>query len=343
MKPAFTNVVGNLALRERLYHDILGGTLSHAYILEGAFGTGKHTVALNIAAALACERRDDPSGTFPCRICPACRKILSGNSPDVSFINKGDKATLGVEAIRDLRRDVLIAPNDVSAKVYIFEEAHLMTVQAQNALLLTLEEPPPYVLFLLLCESTAPLLETVRSRAPTLRTEPLSIQTIDEYLEKHAIDAPALKRSAPHDYSEILIAANGSIGNALALLDSKARKPILAAREHAREFARLCKTRKSSAAALRLMNALGQRRDELCTSLELILLCLRDLLVSKQTEEAPLCFFTDREEALTLAYSFTTPELLRLCDCITDTISQLRANANVRLCMTALAVKAGLL
>ena len=343
MKPALTNVVGNLALRERLRNDILDGTLSHAYILEGPFGTGKHTLAMNVAAALACERKGDPDAPLPCGTCPSCKKILSGNSPDVSFINKGDRATLGVEAIRDLRRDVLIAPNDVSAKVYIFEDAHLLTTQAQNALLLTLEEPPPYVLFLLLCETTAPLLETIRSRAPTLRTEPLSVQMIDGYLSQNAADATALKRSAPHDYSEILIAANGSIGEALTLLDTKARKPILAARERAREFARLCTARKNSASVLRLLNALGQRRDELCESLDLLLLCLRDLLVLKQTEEAPLCFFTDREEALSLAYSFTTPELLRLCDCISDTISQLRANANVRLSMTALAVKAGLL
>lgn len=343
MKDAFSDIVGNRALCDRLVSDLTEGRLSHAYIIEGPAGTGKHTLALRIAAALACERATDASVSLPCHTCPSCRKILSGNSVDVIYINRGDKATLGVDPIRALRGDVYIAPNDTSVKVYIIEDAHLMTQQAQNAFLLTLEEPPEYVLFLLLCESATALLETVRSRAPTLRTEPIPPADIGAHLLRVNPEAVLLKRNAPEEFSELLVAADGSIGRALELLDPKARKPILAQRELAKEFVRLATARRDGVATMRMIASLGQKRDEISSQLSTVLVCLRDLLLLKQTESAPLCFFADREEASALAYQFTIPSILRLYDTVSNAIDALGQNRNVRLTLTALAVGAGLL
>lgn len=340
MREAFFDVIGNDELRRSLAADIASHRLSHAYILEGARGSGKHMLALRIAAALACEHQNDTHSPLPCMQCPACKKILDGNSPDVIYINRGDKATLGVEAVRDLKSDVYIAPNDIGTKIYIIEEAHLMTVQAQNALLLTLEEPPAYVLFLLLCESTATLLETVRSRAPTRRLEPIDPARILEHLKSCV---PEAKRMPQEELSEIVTAADGSIGRAIALLDPKLYKPIVERRRAAREFVSLCSHKRNSAAALRFLNTLGTKRDELTVQCNEILLCLRDLLLCKQTENAPLCFFSDREEACSLAYAFTTPALLSLCDSVSNTIDKLRLNANVRLTLVAMANDCGLL
>ncbi len=343
MKRAFTDVVGNETLRQKLSREILQKKLSHAYLLEGSAGTGKHMLALRIAAALACEHADDDSAPLPCMQCAACRKILSGNSPDVIYINRKEKATLGVEEIRGLKSDVYIPPNDLDVKIYIVEDAHLLTEQAQNAFLLTLEEPPSYVLFLLLCESTSALLETVRSRAPTLRTEPLSPALMREHLTKTNEDAKALQQAAPHELDEILASSDGSLGRALRLLNPVARKPLLAKRETAREFIRLVSDRTNAAATLRFLNGLGKKREELISNLELCRLCLRDLLLLKQTEEAPLCFFANREEALAFTYSFTAPELLRLCAELENACDKLQMNANVRLTLTAMAVQTGLL
>lgn len=343
MKSAFSDIVKNLALRNRLRDDILSGNFSHAYIIEGARGSGKHTLALRIAAALACQNTDDASAPLPCMRCAACRKILALNSPDVIFVNRGDRATMGVETIRELRQDVYTVPNDLDVKVYIIEDAHLMTVQAQNAFLLTLEEPPAYVHFLLLCESAAPLLETVRSRAPTLRTEVIAQDVIEAHLQKVNADAATLAQTSPQEFSEAVRAANGSIGKAMELLDTKARKPILARRELAREFVRLCSSQHTHAASQKLLNGLSQKREETADALNTILLCLRDLLLCKQTEQAPLCFFVDAEEASALSYRFTTPELLSLCDRICDTVARIRANANIRLTLTNLFTDAGLL
>lgn len=343
MNRFFTQIAANDALKEKLGQDIRANRLSHAYIIEGPRGSGKHTLALSIAVALSCQKKSDANAPLPCLQCPSCRKILGYNSPDVITIGREEKATLGVDAIRKLKNDVFIAPNDTDVKVYIIEDAHLMTVQAQNAFLLTLEEPPAYVLFFLLCESTEALLETIRSRAPTLHTEPVPQRIMDEHLCKTHPEAAALKSSNPSEFSEILATADGKLGIAIELLDPVARKPLIERRATAKEFVHLCSERKNAAAALRFLNSLGQKRDALTAQLSSILLCLRDLLVCKQTDDPPLCFFADIEEAHALAYRFTTPELLELCNAIDETIGRLRVNANVRLTLTAMAVRVGLL
>lgn len=343
MRPILTDVVANERLRARLGDELITGKLSHAYILSGERGFGKHTLALQLAAALACEHRTDTHTPLPCLRCPACQKILSGNSPDVIYINREDKATLGVDSIRALRQDVYIPPNDLSVKVYIIEEAHLMTPQAQNAFLLTLEEPPAYVLFLLLCENPALMLETVLSRAPVLRLEPVPKEAILQHICKKVPEAKRMWESDRTALEEIVAASNGSIGRALELLDPKLYKPLSDRREFARSFVRLCASPKNAGETMRLLNTLGTRRDDLIEQFGTILFCLRDLLLSKQTDNASLCFFSDREEAASLAYSFTTPALLSLCDSVSDATDRLRANANVRLTVTAMAQQCGLL
>lgn len=342
MNRFFADFAANEALRHKLGNEILASSLSHAYIIEGPRGSGKHTLALQLAAALSCERKQD-GGPLPCGRCPSCKKILAGNSPDVITVSREDKATLGVDAIRHLKTDIYVAPNDTAVKLYIIEDAHLMTVQAQNAFLLSLEEPPAYVLFLLLCESAEPLLETVRSRAPVLHTEPAPLEIIDSYLCKNSPEARALKATDRKEYTELLATARGCIGIALELLSPEKRKPLLKRRERARQFVCLCSERKSASATLKYLASLGIKRDELTEQLSLNLLCLRDLLICKQTDTPNLCFFSEAEEANNLAYRFTTPELLALCGAINESIDSLRHNANVRLTLTALAVRAGLI
>ena len=224
METAFPDLVGNRALAARLDGEIRSGKLSHAYILAGPAGSGKHTLALRIAMALSCENRKIPGVPLPCMTCPSCRKILSGNSPDYIRVAKDKgRATLGVEAIRFLREDVLIAPNDTDTKIYVIEDAETMTPQAQNALLLTLEEPPQYVLFLLLAANTENLLETVRSRAPVLRMEPIPPAEIRACLDRAGKTAGIPEA----EMSDILAGADGSIGRALELLHPDKRKPLV--------------------------------------------------------------------------------------------------------------------
>ena len=191
---AFDMLIGNDALRARLADDVRRATLSHAYIIEGAGGSGKKTLAQALCAALVCEHRDGVE--FPCRTCLSCRKVFERNSPDVICIGRGDKASIGVDDVRFLRSDALVPPNDGENKVYVIQDADTMTDAAQNALLLTLEEPPPYVLFLLLCENAASLLETVRSRAVRLRMHLVPNDKLWAHLLKNDRSFSALSEGA---------------------------------------------------------------------------------------------------------------------------------------------------
>lgn len=343
MKPAFTDLAGNERLKKRLCDDILSDRLTHAYLIEGAQGTGKHAFALRIAAALACENKTNPNLPLPCMTCPTCQKILSGNHPDVSVIERQDKSTIGVDVIREMQADTAIAPNESENKIYIVEDAHLLTVQAQNAFLLTLEEPPAYVRFFLLCESAAPLLETVRSRVISLRTEPIDPSTMDAWLSENDPEARSIKLTNPNEYREWIAASGGSIGQALSLANAKTRQSVLELREGAKEFLNLFSGSRNSSAVLSYFAGFGQKREDILQRLRQILTALRDLLVLKQSETAPLCFFATREEAISLSFRFSSPELFRICDAIETATEDLRRNANVRLTLTRLAIKADLL
>jgi len=335
-------VAGNAALRARLGTEIAAGALSHAYILEGPRGSGKHTLALQLAMATSCVHRTDSTHPLPCNDCPVCRKIREGLSPDVIRIARPeDRATMGVDTVRALREGIAVVPNDLDLKVYIIEDAHTMTEQAQNALLLTLEEPPSFVLFLLLTEDAGALLETIRSRAPIYRMQPLSDHTVRDHL-LHAAPpairsaAHELHASAPEELSALLKMADGRIGAAEEMLDATRRETVLERRASALDICRTLAARTQSDALLLRFLAWGKSREEIATNLRTLLLALRDLTLLTRSENAPLCFFTDREEALELSARFTANRLLAAMDAIDRALASLAANANARLTLIQL-------
>ena len=118
---------------------------------------------------------------------------------------------------------------------------------------------------------------------------------------------------------------------------------MLERRRVATEFVQLCADHRNSSTVLRFFKGLEQKRNELIEQLNAVLLCLRDLILCKQSEQVPLCFFANREEAFNYSYRFSSPELLRIYGCVEDAIGRLSENANVRLTLTTLATHAGLL
>lgn len=356
-----TDIIGNRALLERLDRDVRAGQLSHAYILDGREGSGRHTVAYRICAAIACENRpgqalsraedEDQMGFFdafdppppkeipadaplPCGECPACRRVLEGKCPDIRIIGKEGKASIGVDAIRFLRSDVLIPPNDLDTKIYIIEDAESMTVQAQNALLLTLEEPPPYVLFLLLCNGADALLETIRSRAPILRTAPIPDGDIRGYLKNRRCSL------SEEDLNAVILRADGCIGQALTLADARAVKPILKMRETCDDFLRVCATHRCDGLPA-LIPRFGNKREGVQELIAMITLATRDLILLRHSEEASLKYFTDRDTAEELACRFTTRALIGLYQALCRAADSLEANGNIRLTLTRLTVELG--
>ena len=334
MKEAFSDIVGNDGLRRRLGDDLAKGTLAHAYILAGPHGSGKHTIALRFAAALACENRSVDGHPLPCLTCPTCRKILEGKSPDILHIEKSGQS-VKIEQIRALKNDVLSLPNDLEYKIYIIEDADTMTEAAQNAFLLTLEEPPAFVRFLLLCEKPEKLLETVRSRAPSLRTEILPRALVAEQLKCLSSVAATLARTKPEEFEEILTIADGCIGRGLELCDEKERAPLLKQRELASAFVEIALT-KQYAALTELIVSLPQKQADISPILSHMQSAIRDLIALKSTSNAPLVFYTDRECATELAFAHSTKALFSFYEKLSVTVGNISRNANIRLSLVNL-------
>lgn len=182
------------------------GRLPHAVLLEGESGSGKKTFAKIVAAAAVCSGKDKP-----CGICRHCKKAEQGVHPDIMLIDGAQSSkNVNVDAIREIRASANIKPNEAERKVYILADAQNMTVQAQNALLKVLEEPPKGVMFILTCDNHSRLLETIVSRVTMLRIENPPIN----------ICAQVLHTLAPeHSEQEYLMAAEvfeGNIGKAAA-------------------------------------------------------------------------------------------------------------------------------
>jgi DNA polymerase-3 subunit delta' len=319
------------------------GRLPHACILEGPQGTGKHTIAKMTAAALVCEAHEDPSLPIPCLRCPSCRKVLEGKSPDVITVGTEEKATLGVDTVRFLKEDVRVIPNDSEHKVYIIEDADKMTQQAQNAFLLTLEEPPAYAHFFLLCQNAELLLETIRSRAPVFRTEPIPTEEIDRYLCEHDTRAAQMKLASPKEYKELLMASAMGIGRALACLDPKTFSPVKQNRATASDFIRIAIQKEGMRELLYLLVRFPTKRDSLQEILQSILNALRDLILLKKSDNAPLIFYVDREQAIELCDCAPIGFLFRFQEAVRCAMDENVKNANVRLLLIKMAISANLL
>ena len=193
---------GNEALKARLSAAFDSGRVAHSYLLCGPDGSGKHTLARSMAAAMQCTGR----GELPCGVCTACRKVLSGKHPDLITVNDPEHKLIAVDVIRRMRADMFVRPNEGQRKIYILDQD--MGEPSQNALLKILEEPPEDAVFLILTTSAERLLPTIRSRAVQLQLSPLSYE--------QAI--PELKRRFP-DKSDLELAdaleqAEGYLGPA---------------------------------------------------------------------------------------------------------------------------------
>lgn len=178
--------VKNIRAESALAACLSGGRLSHALLVEGMDGT--LSFAKKIAAALVCESGADK----PCGECGQCIKAEKGIHPDILIYSGGERArSFHIDSVRELRREAYVRPNDAAAKVLILENAQNMTVQAQNALLKIIEEPPGAVTFILTCENKSVLLETVLSRVSVFSLDGADLLRANSEPENTELDETA--------------------------------------------------------------------------------------------------------------------------------------------------------
>lgn len=203
----FKDIIGHEQIIEHFQNAITNDKVSHAYILNGPDLSGKRMLAEAFATALQCEA----GGSEPCGKCRSCKQAASHNHPDIIYLQHEKPATISVDDIRkQVNDDVSIKPYYGPYKVYIIDDAEKMNQSAQNALLKTIEEPPPYAVILLLTDNADTFLPTILSRCITLNLKPVADTKIREYLMGTC--------QVPDYEADICVAfAQGNVGKAIQL------------------------------------------------------------------------------------------------------------------------------
>lgn len=331
-------IFGNRDVCRSLGESIEKNALSHALLIEGDKGSGKHTLAKEIAKAMLCEERENPNLPLPCLKCRACYLVENNLAADLHYISRGDRASLGVDTVREMIEDTTMSATEFDHRIYIFEEAHTMTVGAQNALLKIMEEPPDGVKLILLTESADSMLTTVRSRARLLRMQRFTPDEIANCLQSSSEELLRPYASRKDELDALLLLANGSIGEAKRLLSPESA--ALAKKERAEILNILnALSAKSYAILSKELSSLPQKREELKNALLLFSCALRDLILLKRAEAPPLSFFASPEEIPEPISALRIGMLFAFADATEEAIIELERNAGIQSTVTMLAAK----
>lgn len=245
----FEALLGNERLKQNLSRSIQRGHISHFYLISGPAGSGKHTLAKLLAAAILCTGSNRPCGT-----CSACRKALGDTHPDLITVTDPEHKTVAVKIIRQVRDDMFIRPNEAEKKIYLLPQE--LATEGQNALLKVLEEPPSYGVFILLTDNPQKLLPTIRSRCTELALTALDRQTM----------LPVLHQRYPEASEEALASAvsrsGGYLGQALTILEEGADLPA-----HTQNFLLAYSARDAYTLTTTLVKMEKWKRDDLLDSL----------------------------------------------------------------------------
>ena len=281
----FKDIIGQESIKKHLQTAIKTGNLSHAYIINGEYGSGRQTIASALAKTIQCQSKTDD--TDACGVCTSCKQAESHNHPDIKYITH-DKTSISVNDIREqLNNDISIKPYSSEYKIYIIPDANKMTEQAQNALLKTIEEPPVYAIIILLTENCDSLLPTIRSRCVTLTMNPVEKDKICTYLENKFELEP----------EQAQIAANycqGNIGKAIRFASSS---DFI---EMKNQVLKLLKNLDSMdiASIIDTIKEFSTHKNDINDYLDLMLLWYRDVLMFKVTKDANLLLYSDEYSAI---------------------------------------------
>lgn len=314
----FNKIVGQKSLVSHLQQAIASKQVSHAYIIEGEAGMGKKLIASTFAKTLQCVE----GGKVSCDTCESCVSFEGGNHPDIHFVTASKKSGYGVDDIREqVNGTMFVRPYNSPYKIYIIDQADTLTVQAQNALLKTIEEPPVYGIVIFLVENSRHLLETILSRCVKLALSTVTKSVVSEYL----IDYKDVSVEEANIFASF---SRGNIGKALQLLEDEdfkdIREKVISIMDHVIEMDTL--------AIMIDAKDLEKYKGNVNTIFDIMLSWLRDLMVLKSIRDEKYIIHMDKYKSLLLQSQLMSYNVISvLIERIQKTKHNFKLHANYQL------------
>ncbi len=319
----FSSIIGHEQIKEHLQNAISMNKVSHAYIFNGPDKSGKMSLAKSFAMALQCEQQS----TEGCMKCHSCKQALSGNQPDIIYLTHEKPNTISVDDIRkQIKSDIQIKPYASPYKIYIIDEAEKMNQQAQNALLKTIEEPPAYVVILLLTNNADTFLPTILSRCIILNLKMVPSDIIRNYLMEE-YQVPDYKADVCAAFSQ------GNVGKAIQLASSEDFNEI---KNSALQLLKRIKDIELYE-MIEAIKQISKYKLEINDYFDLMLIWYRDVLLYKATSDANSLIFRDEVHNIKKQASKSSYEGLESIIKALDKVKiRLNANVNFELAMELL-------
>lgn len=320
---SFKDVVGHNDIIKYIRNAVKEEKVSHAYILNGERGSGKKMLATLFAATLLCEK----GGPDCCNKCHSCKQVQSGNHPDIIRLTHEKPSTISVDDIREqVNHDMMIKPYQGPYKIYVIAEADLMSPQAQNALLKTIEEPPEYAVIFLLTENAQVLLPTITSRCVMLKLRNIKDTLVKKYLME--------KLEVPDYQADICAAfAQGNMGRAIMLASADHFNEI---REDAIQLLKYINDMELKE-IVKSIKRIQNYKLEINDYFDIIMIWYRDVLLYKATKDLDKVVFKDqikyiKEQAKKSSYE----GIETILESLEKAKARLKANVNFDLTMELL-------
>ena len=319
----FADIIGQEQIKQHLQGAISAGKVSHAYIINGERSSGKEFIARVFAMALQCEKGE----IDPCGECHSCKQALSNNQPDIIYVGHEKPNTIGVEDIRaQINGDIAVRPYSSPRKIYIMNEGEKMTVQAQNALLKTLEEPPEYAVILILTTQVEALLPTILSRCVVLNMKPVSDALVKKYL---------MEELAVPDYkANICVAfARGNIGKAKLLASSEEFEKV---KDEAITLVKYINDMEINE-IVKAIKKISEYKFDVNDYLDILSVWYRDVLLFKATKDVnSLIFKEEIQQIMRMSDRSTYEGIETIVGALQQAKRRLNANVNFDLTMELL-------
>jgi len=320
----FSDIVGQDQIKEHFKNAIRLDKIGHAYIISGERNCGKEFMAKVFAQTILCDSAKDEE---PCGVCHSCIQAESMNHPDIIFVSHDKPNTISVDDIRtQINATVDIMPYSGRKKIYIINDAELMNVQAQNALLKTLEEPPQYVVIILLTSNLEVFLQTILSRCVMMDFKPVADELIKDFLME--------KLQVPDYKADICVAfARGNVGKARLLAKSeefdKVKDEALGLLKNIDDM--------EIHDIVKSVKKILEYKFDVNDYLDIFSIWYRDMLLFKATHDANGLIFKDELQGIRKAADKSTYEgIEKIIEALDKCKSRLKANVNFDLSMELL-------